>query len=161
MQNLSSLKSLRILSIQSNRLTKIEGLEDLLSLEELYLSHNGLRVLEGLNSNLKLTTLDVSANRIEKIDKVDHLSALEEFWVRFERPCPTILVADSDDYGLPKANDNAITSIRGIEEHLGPSKCPNLNTVYLEGNPAQQSEGTAYRRKLVLALPQISQIDAT
>lgn len=37
---------------------------------------------------------------------------------------------------------------------------PKLATVYLEGNPAQRTEGTAYRRKVMLALPQLSQIDA-
>lgn len=36
-----------------------------------------------------------------------------------------------------------------------------LETVYLEGNPVQASEGTAYRRKIILMLPQISQLDAT
>lgn len=38
---------------------------------------------------------------------------------------------------------------------------PELETVYLEGNPAQRKEGSAYHRKVLLALPQISQIDAT
>jgi protein phosphatase 1 regulatory subunit 7 len=43
---------LRILSIQSNRITRIEGLEELTGLEELYLSHNGIGKLEGLESNV-------------------------------------------------------------------------------------------------------------
>lgn len=38
---------------------------------------------------------------------------------------------------------------------------PHLETVYLEGNPAQKKEGTGYRRKVQLALPQIQQLDAT
>jgi len=38
---------------------------------------------------------------------------------------------------------------------------PSLDTVYLEGNPAQRSEGPSYRRKVQLALPQIAQLDAT
>jgi protein phosphatase 1 regulatory subunit 7 len=40
--------------MQSNRITKIEGLEDLLNLEELYLSHNGLKKIEGLEKNVRL-----------------------------------------------------------------------------------------------------------
>jgi len=32
--------------------------------------------------------------------------------------------------------------------------------VYLEHNPVQRSEGAAYRRKIMLLLPQIQQIDA-
>jgi protein phosphatase 1 regulatory subunit 7 len=37
----------------------------------------------------------------------------------------------------------------------------NLQTVYLEGNPCQQADTANYRRKLILALPQVAQIDAT
>jgi Leucine Rich repeats (2 copies) len=52
-QNLSTLQRLRILSIQSNRITKLEGLDSLISLEELYISHNGLTKIEGLEHNVR------------------------------------------------------------------------------------------------------------
>lgn len=51
-QNLDTFSSLKILSIQSNRIIKMEGLSGLVSLEELYLSHNGLEKLEGLENNV-------------------------------------------------------------------------------------------------------------
>ena len=51
-QNLSELRKLKILSLQSNRITKLEGLDQLVSLEELYLSHNGVERLEGLENNV-------------------------------------------------------------------------------------------------------------
>jgi protein phosphatase 1 regulatory subunit 7 len=88
---------------------------------------------------VKLTTLDVGGNKVKAIEGVDHLSNLNEFW----------------------ANDNHITSINSLEAQLGPKKCPDLNTVYLENNPVQRQEGSSYRTKIRLALPQISQIDAT
>jgi len=81
-QNLGALKKLRLLSIQSNRITRIEGLENLVNLEELYLSHNGISKLEGLDNNVRLNTLDVAVNRIEKLENIQHLANLEEFWVR-------------------------------------------------------------------------------
>lgn len=37
---------------QSNRITKIEGLQNLVNLKELYLSHNGIEVIEGLENNV-------------------------------------------------------------------------------------------------------------
>lgn len=52
LQNLDTFSSLKILSIQSNRITKMEGLEGLVNLEELYLSHNGLMKIEGLEKNV-------------------------------------------------------------------------------------------------------------
>lgn len=133
------MSKLRVLSIQSNRLTKLENLEALESLEELYLSHNGLERIEGLENNKKLSTLDVGANKIGAVENVSHLHGLEEFW----------------------ANDNAIPTLQSLEAELGPQHCPKLNTVYLEGNPAQRNEGPNYRRKVMLALPQVAQIDAT
>lgn len=42
-----------MLSIQSNRITKLENLEDLTALEELYISHNGIETLEGLAANVR------------------------------------------------------------------------------------------------------------
>jgi len=51
-KNLATFSSLKILSIQSNRITKMENLEGLTALEELYLSHNGLTKIEGLDKNV-------------------------------------------------------------------------------------------------------------
>ncbi|UZJ52543.1 hypothetical protein CBS101457_001863 [Exobasidium rhododendri] len=139
LEHLSQLKRLKTLSIQSNRITKIENLEGLVNLEELYLSHNGLEKIEGLSENVKLTTLDIGGNRIQTIEGIAHLRLLNEFW----------------------ANDNKIDSIAPLEAQLGPLTCPELNTVYLENNPVQKTEGSSYRKKIMLSLPQISQIDAT
>ncbi|KAI5474175.1 protein phosphatase 1 regulatory subunit 7 [Pseudohyphozyma bogoriensis] len=135
-QNLEGLTGLRTLSIQSNRLTKIEGLATLTELEELYLSHNGLTTLEGLSGNSKLTTLDIGHNKITSVptEELAHVPLLEEFW----------------------ANNNLITTLPA----LPPSTHPNLETIYLEGNPVEKELATAYRRKIMLESPQVNQIDA-
>jgi protein phosphatase 1 regulatory subunit 7 len=91
------LKRLKILSLQSNRITKLENLEELDSLEELYLSHNGVQRIEGLEHNVrpspsfllsfssptkpKLTTLDLGNNFIPELENISHLSHLQELWV--------------------------------------------------------------------------------
>lgn len=38
--------------VAGNRITKIEGLDSLVALEELYLSHNGITKVEGLRFNV-------------------------------------------------------------------------------------------------------------
>jgi Leucine-rich repeat (LRR) protein len=43
---LCSLKALKKISLQSNRLTAMTGLQHCTQLEELYLSHNGISALE-------------------------------------------------------------------------------------------------------------------
>ncbi|KAG8713398.1 hypothetical protein FRC08_013292 [Ceratobasidium sp. 394] len=137
LQGLSTLKRLRVLSIQSNRITKLEGLEELTELEEFYISHNGLSKIEGLEQNLKLRTLDVGGNTIKAVEGISHLTELEEFW----------------------ASDNQIESLQDLERELGGTK--SLSTIYLERNPCQRADETGYRRKIMLALPQVQQIDAT
>ena len=59
----------------------IENLEPLKSLEELYLSHNGITKIEGLDALTTLTTLDLSANQIEHLEGLTALANLEELWV--------------------------------------------------------------------------------
>lgn len=56
-------------------------------------------------------------------------------------------------------NNNKIDTLADLEPEL--SAIESLETIYLEGNPVQQTEGTSYRRKIQLALPRLTQIDAT
>ncbi|KAF9520835.1 hypothetical protein BS47DRAFT_405890 [Hydnum rufescens UP504] len=137
LENLSSLKKLRVLSIQSNRITKLEGLESLTNLEDLYLSHNGIERIEGLENNLKLKTIDLGNNQISELENISHLTSLTELWI----------------------NDNKIPNLRALTPQLG--HIFTLNTIYLEGNPCQTNDRAGYRRKVILSLPHVSQVDAT
>ncbi|KAH7884510.1 hypothetical protein F5I97DRAFT_1890018 [Phlebopus sp. FC_14] len=137
LENLGTLTKLRILSLQSNRITKIENLEKLQNLEELYLSHNGVEKLEGLEHNKQLKTLDLGMNFIRTIENISHLTLLEELWL----------------------NGNKIPDLGALEAQL--KQITSLQTIYLEGNPCQEREGASYRRKIMLYLPQLRQIDAT
>lgn len=136
--DLSFLGNLRILSIQSNRLTSLGELASLSgSLEELYVSHNGLETLDGIQTLSRLRVLDITANRISKLEHLNDKTELEEFW----------------------ASDNELADFGQIERQLG--RLAKLETVYFEGNPLQRTAGANYQRKVRLALPQVRQIDAT
>jgi protein phosphatase 1 regulatory subunit 7 len=74
---------------------------------------------------------------IAAIEGISHLTELEEFWASY----------------------NQISDLRALDKQLRP--LPNLETVYLEGNPCQTNDRAGYRRKVILALPQVKQIDAT
>ena len=50
LQNIAHLTSLSVLSLQSNRVTVIENLDGLANLAELYISHNGLEAISGLEN---------------------------------------------------------------------------------------------------------------
>lgn len=136
-QGLDTLANLRILSIQSNRLTTIANLTSLASLGELYISHNALTSISGLTNNPKLRVLDVSNNQIAHLSGLENVPALEELW----------------------ASENQLSSFDEVEKQLADKE--KLETVYFEGNPLQKDAGVNYRNKVRLALPGVKQIDAT
>ena len=45
-----------MLDLQSNRIVKLEALEGLENLEDLYLSHNGIKKVEGLERNASFSS---------------------------------------------------------------------------------------------------------
>jgi protein phosphatase 1 regulatory subunit 7 len=136
-QNLDTLSNLRIISIQSNRLTKISGLSVLPKLEELYLSHNAITDLSGLESNESLRVLDFSNNQVSHLEHLSSLKNLEELW----------------------GSNNQLASFEEVERELKDKE--KLETVYFEGNPLQLNGPAVYRNKVRLALPNIQQIDAS
>eukprot|EP00246_Nothoceros_aenigmaticus_P000722 TRINITY_DN10950_c0_g1_i1.p1 TRINITY_DN10950_c0_g1~~TRINITY_DN10950_c0_g1_i1.p1 ORF type:complete len:330 (+),score=69.67 TRINITY_DN10950_c0_g1_i1:247-1236(+) len=133
--NLCGLTGLLKISLQSNRLTTIRGFEECHALEELYLSHNGISVMEGLSALTSLRILDLSSNRISAIADVDTLTTLEDLWL----------------------NDNLIPTLDGIEVALAGPKL-TLTTIYLERNPCAGDPD--YYKKLRLVLPQLQQVDS-
>ena len=137
MQHLSLLSNLRILSVQSNRLTKIQGLESLRNLQELHIADNSLTELSGLDGNDALRIIDISRNQITTLENIRHLVRLEEFW----------------------ASSNLFDSFDEIRVELGNKE--HLDTVYFEGNPVQTKNPTTYRNKVRFSLPHIKQIDAS
>ena len=136
-QNLDALSNLKIISIQSNRLTQITGLSSLKNLEELYLSHNAITDLSGLEQNENLRVLDFSNNQVSHLEHLSTLKNLEELW----------------------GSNNQLASFEEVERELKDKE--NLETVYFEGNPLQTKGPAVYRNKVRLALPQIKQIDAS
>lgn len=139
-EGLGNLTKLRRLDVQSNRLTKIENLEAQVdTLEELYLSHNGIDV-EGATCETglalpftQLNTIDMCRNRLTDTSPFGHLTSLTDLWI----------------------SGNDIKTYDDIEHLRGLTQ---LDAVYLEYNPvASEFE---YRKKLAELAPSLMQIDA-
>ncbi|PHT54104.1 hypothetical protein CQW23_08566 [Capsicum baccatum] len=133
--NLSGLKCIKKISLQSNRLTSMNGFQGCVALEELYLSHNGIAKMEGLSTLVNLRVLDVSANRLTEINDIENLTKLEDLWL----------------------NDNNIASLEGLAEAIAGAR-EKLTTIYLERNPCAQSPN--YTSTLRHIFPNIEQIDS-
>lgn len=48
--------------------------QDCVSLEELYLSHNGISKMEGLSTLVNLHVLDVSSNKLTAVSDIEDLT---------------------------------------------------------------------------------------
>ena len=72
-EGLNNLTNLHCLGLSENKINKIEGLDTLVNLETLYLSGNQITKIEGLNNLINLHTLSLPKNKITKIDGLDTL----------------------------------------------------------------------------------------
>lgn len=139
---LNQLHNLKRVSLQANRMIKISP-ENFPAganphLEELYVSENGLTVIENLEHLPALTILDMSMNKISRINEAvvnkANMPLLEEFW---------LTDGSIDDW-------HEVTKLRCFEA--------TLHTVYLERNPIEQDK--RYRDKVYMELPFVRQIDS-
>lgn len=141
-KSLHQLHKLELLSLQANRILTLEpdnfpnGVHT--ALREVYLSENGIQVIEHLEHLHTLRTLDLSFNPIAHINEavinVTTMPVLHEFWL----------------------TDGKIN----LWDEVGKLACfsTTLRTVYLERNPIEQDK--RYRDKVYLYLPFVTQIDS-
>jgi protein phosphatase 1 regulatory subunit 7 len=146
------LPHLEILSVQTNRIIKIENLLNLKNLQELYLSDNGLTKIEGLEGLTKLRVIDLSNNQIERIENIKGLNELEEFWFSNNN------LAHWEDIDLFKE----LPKLRCLYMEMNPIYYEN-NTKPLPGSFTSTVEkiNSSYRRKIMFALPNLKQLDAS
>ncbi|KAI2667450.1 hypothetical protein H4Q32_003931 [Labeo rohita] len=147
--NLDQMASLQMLELGSNRIRVIENLDSLSSLESLFLGTNKITQLQNLDGLHSLTVLSIQSNRITKLEGLQNLVNLRELYLSHNG----IEVIEGLENNM---NDNQIDNWADLDE-LKNAK--GLETVYLERNPLQKDP--QYRRKIMLALPSVRQIDAT
>jgi len=68
-------KSLRVVSLNHNEISRIENIDDMW-IEELYISQNKLHKITGLSKLLVLRTLDLSKNQIVKLRGLETIESL-------------------------------------------------------------------------------------
>jgi protein phosphatase 1 regulatory subunit 7 len=173
---LRSLTALTVLELGSNRIRRVEGLEDQRELRELWLGRNrvGPSIGPGLSHLALLRRVSLQSNRLESMLGLEGCVALEELYLshngiraleglrsltklrvldvssnRLERIRGGVLDAQTqlEDLWL---NDNAIDDFSKLNEELKSCR-KTLQTVYLDGNPAalRWKAERRYRRELV------------
>ncbi|XP_019485096.1 PREDICTED: protein phosphatase 1 regulatory subunit 7 isoform X2 [Hipposideros armiger] len=148
-ENVNNLHQLQLLELGSNRIRAIENIDTLTSLESLFLGKNKITKLQNLDALANLTVLSMQSNRLTKIEGLQSLVNLRELYLSHNG----IEAIEGLENNM---NDNLLDSWSDLDELKGAK---SLETVYLERNPLQRDP--QYRRKVMLALPSVRQIDAT
>uniref|UniRef100_H3BH59 Leucine rich repeat containing 9 n=1 Tax=Latimeria chalumnae TaxID=7897 RepID=H3BH59_LATCH len=122
LSNLEKLDNLHWASFNNNDLTKIEGLEYCIHLEELSLDGNNITKLEGISKLTKLSWLSINNNQLTSLDgkvleKLPHLHYLS-------------------------AENNKITSFLGLQ------KVHSLIELYIGNNQASSNRDIHYLKNL-------------
>jgi len=141
-EGLGKLNSLKKLFLHYNQISKIEGLEKLNSLDTLYLDTNQISKIEGLEKLNSLKELYLSGNQISKIEGLGKLNSLKELYLHYNQI--------SKIEGLGKLNSlkklylryNQISKIEGLE------KLNSLDTLYLDTNQISKIEGLGKLKQL-------------
>jgi len=128
--------SCAFLSIPGNRLTHLGNLDFHPELEELHIANQGISSFKGCENLKKLKIIDAGYNCVTVLSTyLDDKPDLEDLWL----------------------NNNKISSWTEVEKL---KNLPRLETVYLEHNPIHVNDANNYRRKVIVVLSQVKQIDA-
>ena len=156
LEGLERLTSLTELYLSGNRIRKLEGLERLTSLTELYLSGNQISKLEGLDHLTSLTTLFLSHNQISKLEGLDGLTSLTVLDLSHNQISKLEGLDHLTSLTELDLRDNQIRKLEGL------NALSSLTELYLSGNQIAKLEGLDHLTSLInlfLSGNRISKID--
>ncbi|KAK0400699.1 hypothetical protein QR680_015406 [Steinernema hermaphroditum] len=178
-EGLENLVNLELLELGDNRIRKIENINHLTKIKKLFLGKNKIRKIEGIENLTEITTLALPANRLLNMDGIQHLSKLQELCMSDQgittlealEPLKELIIVDMANNDITNfnglgekpeledlwVNGNKISDWKEVDRLR---EIKSLTTVYLEFNPIYKQDPNSYRRKAILALPQITQLDA-
>lgn len=119
------LKSVKLISLNTNKLKDCSGFSNCPELEILRLNENEITSFKGGLENLpKLKTLEVNGNKFEKFDVIPHLPSLTKISI-------------------------ASNNIGDIKE-FGKLKFPNIYEIVNQGNPSTNESGGGTKLEMVI-----------
>lgn len=156
-ENLDNMLHLRCLYLQKNLLTSIENsLQGLQNLVQLDLSENRIETIEGLDTLSNLTSLNMAKNLLSSEDSIMHLTDCPALTTLDLSHNQLITLDDDDDDDdldgklLEEKKDLLTTLIENVFAKLS-NRLVNLN---MKGNPIVPSS-PFFRKRMILALEKL------
>lgn len=141
--SLSSLRGLLYLDVSFNQLRKLENLENLVQLEELYACSNKITEMSGLEALVNLRTLELGSNRIREIGGLDTLVQLRALWLGRNKIAQVRnLEPVANSLRVLSLQANRLRTIHGLDALV------NLEELYLGENGIQRIENLGALTKL-------------
>lgn len=103
----------------SQGITKLENLEELTNLREIYLDNNEIAKIENLENCAKLQKLWLHTNKIATIENIENLVELKELWLQANliTSVPTSITTLTNLEVLCLA-ENDVSSLKAIQVFL-------------------------------------------
>jgi Leucine-rich repeat (LRR) protein len=134
----SFLPKLRFLDLSDNKIKSIEGLKNLVDLENLYLSNNEISKIEGLDTLKNLKELVLTGNEITKIQNLSALANLIALHLELQENNGIAKIENLDDLEaltLLNLDKNSIKKIENLDS------LKNLNILSLNSNQIKEIDG--------------------
>jgi len=135
--HLSGLKLLRVLTLEGNEITRIDGLQGLPNLQQLILSKNKIKKLDpqSLEGLMELRSLQLEENGLRSLVNLGPLPKLRSLFLAF----------------------NCISELSEIDYLLPPRFAPNLYELTLRNNTVARKPH--YRSTIVYKIPSLTVLD--
>ncbi|QDZ17520.1 leucine-rich repeat domain-containing protein [Chloropicon primus] len=130
--DLECYKCLKVVNLDNNGLTSLEGLQVLIKLQILSASGNALSSCSGINKLNQLRVLDVSNNNIEKVTELKDLCSLEILNLSQNKVTSLDSADQLESLTLLDISDNHICI---LEDFCLLSKLSKLREIKMKGNP--------------------------
>jgi len=123
------------LSLAGNKISKIQGLDELKNLTELDLSYNKINEIQGLDELTNLTRLFLYSNQINKIQGLEGLTNLTELSLYNNEISEIQGLDELKNLTELDLSDNQISEIQGLDE------LKNLTELDLSNNEISEIQG--------------------
>lgn len=148
----------RALWLQSNCITRIENLDNLLKLRSLFLHENRISKIEGLDKLHNLSELNISSNPLKKLENLGNLKNLRTLNVEkcsFNTVDSIYEVVKLKKLSVLNISNNNIDK-PGVLDLL--KQLPELKVLYLKGNPCVKHI-PSYRKTVISTISTLMYLD--